>query len=65
MAVIQCSFQEDMKSLHNVVGKKIGFKEIISNKPVSKNGMLTGELKGKIIDGKGKLNCLKKRVKNS
>ena len=47
----------------NVVGKKIGFKEIISNKPASKNGMLTGELKGKIIDGKGKLNCLKKRVK--
>ncbi len=47
----------------NVIGKKIGFKEIISNKPISKNGILTGELKGNIIDGKGKLNFLKNTIK--
>ena len=34
----------------NVIGKRIGFKEIISNKPISKNGILTGELKGNIIN---------------
>ncbi len=46
----------------NVIGKRIGFKEIISNKPISKNGILTGELKGNIINGKGKLNFLKNTI---
>ena len=36
----------------NIIGKKIGFKEIISNTAISKNGLLTGGLKGKIVDGK-------------
>ena len=40
----------------NIIGKKIGFKEIISNKPDDKNGILNGHLKGTIIDGKEKLN---------
>ncbi len=47
----------------NIIGQKIGFKEIISNIPVSNNGVLTGGLKGDIVDGKGKLNYLKKRIK--
>ncbi len=47
----------------NVIGKRIGFKEIISNKPTSKNGKLTGDLDGNIIDGKGKLDYFKKRIK--
>ncbi len=47
----------------DIIGKKIGFKEIISNKPVLNNGRLTGELKGTLIDGKGKLNFLKKIMK--
>ena len=46
----------------NIVGKKIGFKEVISNKPDDNNGILNGHLKGTIIDGKGKLNYLKKRI---
>ncbi len=46
----------------NIIGKKIGFKEIISNKPYDRNGILNGQLKGTIIDGKEKLNYLKKRV---
>ena len=44
------------------IGSRIGFKEIISNMPVEKNGKLTGKLKGNIIDGKGKLNFLKKSM---
>ena len=36
----------------DAIGKKIGFKEIISN-ACFQNGVLTGELKGNIIDGKG------------
>ena len=48
----------------NIIGKKIGFKEIISNIPISNNGVLTGGLKGNIVDGKGKLIYLKKRIKN-
>ena len=47
----------------NIIGKKIGFKEIISNIPISDNGVLTGSLKGDIVDGKGKLNYFKKRIK--
>ena len=47
----------------NIIGKKIGFKEIISNKPISKNGNLTGALKGTIVDGKGKLNFFKNSIK--
>ncbi|MBF95859.1 MAG: Phosphoserine phosphatase [Alphaproteobacteria bacterium MarineAlpha9_Bin4] len=47
----------------NRIGKKIGFKEIISNKPISQNGTLTGELKGNIVDGKGKLNYFKSSIK--
>ncbi|RPH07538.1 MAG: phosphoserine phosphatase SerB [Alphaproteobacteria bacterium TMED93] len=47
----------------NIIGKKIGFKEIISNVPISKNGVLTGSLKGSIVDGKGKLSYLRKRIK--
>ena len=47
----------------DVIGNRIGFKEIISNMPVEKNGKLTGKLKGNIIDGKGKLNFLKKACK--
>ena len=47
----------------NIIGNQIGFKEIISNKPISKNGKLTGDLDGKIIDGKGKLDYFKKRIK--
>ena len=48
----------------DIIGKKIGFKEIISNIPVCNNGVLTGVLKGSIVDGKGKLSYLKKRIKN-
>ena len=29
----------------NIIGKKIGFKEIISNKPDDKNGILNGAIK--------------------
>ena len=47
----------------NIIGKKIGFKEVISNKPTSKNGILTGELTDNIIDGKGKLNIFKNSTK--
>jgi phosphoserine phosphatase len=47
----------------NIIGKKIGFKEIISNIPISNKGVLTGGLKGEIVDGKGKLYYLKKRIK--
>ena len=46
----------------NIIGKKVGFKEIISNKPDSKDGILNGHLKGNIVDGKGKLYYLKKRI---
>ena len=46
----------------NIIGKKVGFKEVISNKADDKNGILNGHLKGTIIDGKGKLNHLKKRI---
>ncbi|MEC8100465.1 MAG: HAD-IB family phosphatase, partial [Pseudomonadota bacterium] len=49
--------------LANVIGKKIGFKEVVSNKPILSDGMLTGELKGSVIDGRGKLNSFKKSVK--
>ncbi len=49
--------------LANLIGKKIGFKEIISNKLIIKDNVLTGNLKGTIINGKGKLNHLKKRLK--
>ena len=40
----------------NIIGKKIGFKEVISNIPKIKDGKLTGKLQGTVIDGKEKLN---------
>ena len=47
----------------NIIGKKIGFKEVISNIPKIKDGKLTGKLQGTVIDGKEKLNFLKKKMK--
>ena len=47
-----------------IIGKKIGFKEIISNSLEIKNNIITGNIKSSIIDRKGKLEHLKEKVKN-
>ena len=45
-----------------VIGKEIGFKEIVCNSLEIKNQKLTGNLSNEIIDKIGKLNYFKKRV---
>ena len=47
----------------NIIGDKIGFNEVVSNVPKTEDGKLTGKLEGTVIDGKGKLNFLKKKMK--
>ena len=49
----------------NYIGKKIGFKEIISNKLVLKGNIITGELKSSIIDKEGKLKYFKNSIKKN
>jgi phosphoserine phosphatase len=46
----------------NDIGKKIGFKEILSNSLEISNNILTGNLNKKILDKKGKLLKFKKRM---
>ena len=45
-----------------IIAKEIGFKEVVSNTLEIKNNFLTGKLENKIIDKRGKLNILKKRI---
>ena len=47
----------------NGIGKKIGFKEIISNNLEVVNNKLTGRLKKSILDKKGKLYHIKNTIK--
>ena len=49
-------------AIANVIGNKVGFKEIRSNSLEIKNQTLTGNLNDKIIDKKGKLKYLKKSM---
>ncbi len=49
----------------NLIGKKIGFKEIISNQLKLKKDIITGELKNDVIDKEGKLRKFKKRIKEN
>ncbi len=50
--------------LASIIGQKIGFKEVISNRLISINGILNGNLENNIVDGKGKLDFFKKSIKN-
>jgi len=44
----------------NDVGKKLEFDYVFANKLVVKNGKLTGEVKGKVLDAESKLELLRK-----
>ena len=49
----------------NFIGKKVGFKEVISNQLVLKKNIITGHLKNTIIDREGKLKYFKNRIKKN
>ncbi len=52
------------KVVADIIGKKLGFKEIIANNLSYKNNILDGNLSGKIIDKKNKLLFLQNRMNN-